>query len=434
MKHFAEMKSKQYVFVVTGGDYLRDSSGTSKVVKSHEEIFVKAQIDYIVMFPISKSFGRGVKRKTITTGCYGIAINGVFQGVYTIAEVMQELCRLQDAGEYPIGILVHHLIRNNICEVQALLKQILLVPVVFYLHDFYSCCINHNLLQNDAVSCIGNTSFCKNCVYENKRNEHINRINTFFDAFQSRIVFVAPAEFTREKWLKYYPQYEKQTCVIPHQKARGSYTENKTQLMAEEPVKIAYIGAQSAPKGWLIWKEMVADIQKEPHNYKFFYLGNGKEQLPEEKNINVEIAQQGKDAMIHALRENKIDVAFLGSIWGETYSYTLYEANAANCYIIAMEKGGNIPYTVKCKNWGICCSDATELIGILSDETRFRKELNTWKETTSAGALEYEDNAEILKLVNTTKNGVCQNVKIPWYKKKKYVCALLNVVYKKCKM
>ena len=61
-----EYNFSNYIFVVTGMSYITDSSGTSKVVKAHEDIFREKKIGYIVVFPISRSRGEGVKWRFYT--------------------------------------------------------------------------------------------------------------------------------------------------------------------------------------------------------------------------------------------------------------------------------------------------------------------------------------------------------------------------------
>ena len=105
-KQQMKLHQQKLIFVITGGDYLRDSSGTSKVVKAHEDVFVHAGYEYMVMFPVSLSRGNGVKRKTITTGCYGLIVDGVFIGIFTPNQVLRYLSDQQNAGKEIAGVLI----------------------------------------------------------------------------------------------------------------------------------------------------------------------------------------------------------------------------------------------------------------------------------------------------------------------------------------
>lgn len=293
----------KYVFVVTGMSYIIDSSGTSKVVKAHEDIFCANGIGYVAIFPISRSRGEGANWHCTTTGCYGFTVDGEFVGVMTAKEVLNSLLEFDKAGKNCIGILVHHIIRNNIDEVKWILEKIEGVPVVYYLHDFYTCCINPNLMKNDSQSCINRDIPCEGCCYLEKKEEHLEKVHPFLRAFENRITFVAPAEYTKEHWIAFYPEYADKTIVISHQKAIGEYFGNKEAVLNDEPLRLGFVGAQKQIKGWEIFKKVVAAAADEGCNYDFYYFGNGSEKIDGVTAINVDIATQGKDAMIKNLKE-----------------------------------------------------------------------------------------------------------------------------------
>ena len=57
------------------------------------------------------------------------------------------------------------------------------------------------------------------------------------------------------------------------------------------------------------------------------------------------------------MEKDKIDIVMLLSNWPETYSYTMYEALAANCFILSNENSGNIEQNVRKEHWGIIYRD-----------------------------------------------------------------------------
>lgn len=419
-----------YIFVVTGMSYIIDSSGTSKVVKAHEDIFREKGIGYVVIFPISRSRGEGKKWHCITTGCYGFSVDGRFVGVMTAKEVLNTLLQLSKLKKKCIGILVHHIIRNKISEIEWIINKIENVPVVYYLHDFYTCCVNPNLMKNDRESCIDRNISCDGCYYEQKKQNHLKKVKGFLKTFEDRITFVAPAEYTRNHWIAFYPEYAGRTVVIPHQKAIGKYTGNKEATELDEPLRLAFVGAQRQIKGWDIFKKVVAESRKTNCNYDFYYFGNGTEQVEGVTYVNVDIATQGKDAMFKNLRQKQIFAVFLICVCGETYSYTTYESNAANCFIFALASGGNIPYTVEKNGWGRVFSTDKELIEALLDENDLRNEINNWKINAKPGANVYQDNDEITELFSEKS---CADIK--WRKERSSIVDVikrvaLNIIFK----
>lgn len=397
-------KSLKYVFVVTGMSYIIDSSGTSNVVKAHQKIFVNEGINYVVIFPISRSKGEGINWHVTTTGCYALVINGVFIRVMTTKQVVNYLMNYQKAGNRCIGILIHHLIRNNLSDIEHILQKINDVPIIFYLHDYYTVCFNHNMLKDDEISCIDDEMSCKGCVYEEKRDKHKAAISSFIDLFSNRITFVAPSQYTLERWLHYYPQFQKISTFIPHQKCLGKYSDNKSIIPETAPIRIAFIGTQTHAKGWDIYKKIVQDLVKAKCNYDFYYFGKGKEQIQQIKNIFIETSKMGKNAAINELRNNKIDVVFLTSIWAETYSYTMYESIASNAYIITLNNSGNIAYTVRMENLGRVFESAESIKEFFSKEKDFRSELNNWKQNAKPGFERYDDNDDILHFFPTSSH------------------------------
>ncbi len=235
-------------------------------------------------------------------------------------------------------------------------------------------------------------------MYQHKREQHLKIIHDFFRSFESRLTFVAPSDYTLKKWLSFYPEYNRCSIVIPHQKGEGQYNGNRKHIPDVRPLRLAFPGSQKLIKGWEVFKQIVEKTRKAKCNYEFFYLGNGGEKVEGVHNIGVDVATQGKEAMITALRKEKIDVSFLISNVAETYSYTTYESHAANCFIIALKSGGNIPFLVNEEHWGAVFDSEDDLIQTLLSEDEFRKIINSWIDASPLGPDHYVDNDDIVKL------------------------------------
>jgi hypothetical protein len=63
--------------------------------------------------------------------------------------------------------------------------------------------------------------------------------------------------------------------------------------------------------------------------------------------VNVSVSMDNRFAMVEALKDNKIDVAFLWSLCPETFSFTLYESLAAGCFAVTNKDSGNIQSYLK---------------------------------------------------------------------------------------
>jgi hypothetical protein len=262
------------------------------------------------------------------------------------------------------------------------------------------------MLKNDTESCVDGGVSCDGCVYKDKRRNHLKTINSFLSNFGDRLSFVAPSEYVKNRWVSYHPEYANRVTVISHQKSKGQYAGNKDVITDNEPMRLGFVGTQTHIKGWDIFKRTVAKLQESGCNYEYYYFGHGQEKLPGVTNVPVEIAKMGKDAMTKAIQEKRISAVFLVCVWGETYSYTMYESHAANSYILTMSKSGNIAYTVNKEKWGAVFENEDELIDTLLDEKTFRKTVNAWRTEAEPGAAEYEDNDEIIQLFPTNATGI----------------------------
>ena len=103
--------------------------------------------------------------------------------------------------------------------------------------------------------------------------------------------------------------------------------------------------------------------------------------------------------MTDSLREEKMHVAVLWSLWPETYAYTYYEALAANCFVITNENSGNICAQVKARNNGTVVRDLSD---ILCNESKLRKLVNDFRANDHIVPEELIENEDFLSLISDT--------------------------------
>jgi hypothetical protein len=236
-----------------------------------------------------------------------------------------------------------------------------------------------------------------------------------FELFKERISFVAPSEVAKDVWSMVYPEYAEKVMVIYHQKMVGEYQRNKEAKDDKQPLNVAFVGYQRPLKGWDIWYDAVTRIHKNV-NYKFYQFGSVSTHLDYIEEVEVDF---GKDlnSMINGLRENKIDVAVLWSLWPETYSYTFYEAMAANAFVLTNCKSGNIAYQVKKFGNGVVADSIFDLERILSDEQGLREKVTQFKIQKNNGPLELKENDELISLVDFDFGISCKRVHMELFEK-----------------
>ena len=259
---------------------------------------------------------------------------------------------------------------NSIESLRNLLSSIR-IPTYVYLHDYYTCCPQYNLLKNDEYYCnplsIRKCDYCK--YFETAQNNRVE-YEKLFDDLKDRLTVIAPSQKCAEIWQHFYPEYRSSVRVILHQKMILSDSNNQ---IINQKLRMAFIGRQEFCKGWSVWKMIVELINKHNLPYDLYYFGTGLEQLENVKNSVVVFKAGNTNAMIEALKENQIDVVALLSNWPETYSYTLYEAIASNCYVLTNNDSGNIEHQVKSNGWGTVYSIDSELEELILDYKKMQQ-------------------------------------------------------------
>ena len=123
-------------------------------------------------------------------------------------------------------------------------------------------------------------------------------------------------------------------------------------------------------------------------------MGKTDEHLPNVKEIEVSFLKDGADAMVNAIRRNKIDIAFLWSPWPETYSYTFYESYVGGAYVITNKDSGNIAVSTKRYNCGCVFDDEQELLKFFDSS----QNMNTIKSGSYVRPLKLTFNIEFINL------------------------------------
>ena len=109
---------------------------------------------------------------------------------------------------------------------------------------------------------------------------------------------------------------------------------------------MAFPGYPLDYKGWPVWLRL-SEALHENKDFKFFHFSNRQGEEGYYKRIDVTVTKEYRNAMIDSLKWNQMDVALLWSTVAETFSFTLYEALAAGCFILTNPKSGNIQDYIK---------------------------------------------------------------------------------------
>lgn len=398
-----KMLNKEFVLAVSHGDYTKGAGGTDKVILAHQGLLNENGKSLVHICPWSM---KGILKKKI----WLVHIDGEEIGTFTNKRLINYLQLLLFRGYSLIDIFIHHLKDISIIDLKKLLDKFE-VPIYFYLHDYFSICPFAGLVDSEGNYCgsgFPNKEKCANCTHiinaDEKRTEEIKEM---FFSFSNRLQFIAPSDNTKENWIKDYPQYKDKVRVIYHQTFVGVYTGNSDKINDDGMIRIAFVGYQRRHKGWEEWKKAV-NSNKGNCNYEFYQFGWGNEQLKNCKQVVVDF-KEDLNAMIYALRNNKIHCAVIWSMLPETYSYTYYEALAANCFIITTPYSGNVCYQTKTRKNGIVAED---LVNILKNDNILRDRINQYRTNGHSTPDKLVENIELITLLTSHKQYISEKPKV----------------------
>ena len=358
---------------------------------------------YFCLFPIGN--GNRLTKKALSC-CFGLIVDGMFQGVCTLRDVLRKLQALESEGYIVSSIHIHPLLRLKLGAVVWLLKSISDVPISVFLHDYYLCCESYNLINSNGSYCGGNglsSIMCSRCAHYRNSVRLEKAIWGLFSSVMDRIQYVCPSETVREIFLRLHPKCESRCAVVPHQVFQGSYTGNLEEVSSSEKIRVAYLGSQMTIKGWDIWIELVARYK---NRYDFLILNNQSDpRLRGVRRVFVEYSAEQPDAMVDSLRNERVDIAVMWSSVPETYSYTCMEAFASNVYIVTGRDSGNIADFVSSHDAGIVLSDAQDLFDLFQHPNDLLHQLNTFKSSHPGGPMELLDNNALIVGSSVERNG-----------------------------
>lgn len=330
------MKFKKSVLVLTHSDYVHTDAGVEKVIQGQEKLFLEQGFNFIAVYPIRKDLQILGMTHSHTMSDYGLIVNGEAKGRID-QEALETLVSMEDLQ----GVIIHELVTFKKNDKLFAFFDRITCPIYYFVHDYAMVCYNHVLMRNNKEFCgTEPLSFqkCKNCRFylEGKFNEAWQRK---FVKRYSQIVYLFPSLVVREIWQKHF-QADNEFHIVPNTKF-GTETKEYPERVQNQPLRLAFIGYGRVEKGWDIWQEL---CQRYDQQYELYVLGDG-ECSANVKQIPVSVAKDGPNAMIDAIRREKIDIAFLWSLVPETYSYTFFETFVSGCFILTNPHSGNI-YTM----------------------------------------------------------------------------------------
>ncbi len=240
-------------------------------------------------------------------------------------------------------------------------------PILYYAHDYFCICKNR-FLYRDGELCIDadGALYCSSCELSIAQAKLRSFHKALFENGQVRII--VPTEDMKKLIGELYTNIH--IDVIPHL----VYTINRRvfNTIHNKP-RVAFLGGIQKFKGWDWFKMLCRDCSG---LYDFFYFGMSE--LEKDYEISfVEATLEPDKSMVDQLKKNSIDIVCLLSLCSETYSYTLFEALEAGCYIVTTSRSGNICKVVKEQECGHAFSSYEDMFEWFSNTVIVKKEITS---------------------------------------------------------
>lgn len=402
-------------------DYQYYTFGTEKFMRNLDTLLISEKINHLNFF--------GFNRIGKIFPYIGVNFNGIFQGIIHKKKIDCIVKEYKSKLNFCIEkIYLQHLLNWDIKLIAKLIQKEK-VPVIIFLHDYYFECVRFSLTNGKNEFCgeeKPSEKKCKNCKYWRKEKRHILKMNNFINTVDLTVEsFIAPSEIVKHIFVNVFPKMEERIIIRPHLIVEG--------LKKYEPVSerliIGYHGNQDEKKGYQEWKIITKRFAV---YYEFKYLGIGKEKIRGVKNVFVSTALQGNEAMINAIKKEKISIAFMWSKCPETYSYVYFELLQNGVFIVTFKDSGNIAMLVNENGNGKVFDTLEECIGWLSNPDEVLRCVNEYRCSSGLKPERIINNPSTENLFTTRDeyNVACNNISIDKNNDIKYNI-VLTALYKK---
>ena len=222
------------------------------------------------------------------------------------------------------------------------------------LHDYYYVCPRVQMIDASETYCANsNLDVCELCI---KRSGSPNGDVSVWQWRELRARLLdgaravyAPDEDVRQRFKKFLPSLT--ITLRPHPEAAPNITTPPVMRLPDEPLRVAVIGAIGPHKGSLVLQRCAEDALRRRLPIEFIVVGyTDKPALERMGNVNVTGAYHDED-LPQILERVRCHMAFLPSVWPETYSYTLSEAYFAGLYPVAFDLGA-LAHRIRQSGWG----------------------------------------------------------------------------------
>jgi hypothetical protein len=356
---------KNIVLAFSHDDFQAVTGGVQLCLQVEQRQFVDQNIGYINIYP-HQPLATLSNKNDPSQIIYQVTINGNKIGSVSGDNLISAIITYRKV-ESEINCIVHALHGHAPELIIELSKKRPFKRAIFWIHDYFTACSNHLLLRNGITFCNAppvDSAVCRICSYGEKRKNHIERIFELFQELNFEVI--SPSEHALSLWKTATNLPYKSETILPHVTLSPSdRLTNKKKRSTETTVNIAFLGYPSLHKGWATFKSIATNLASDTR-FRFHHLGLENTYSRNIKFTSVRTSALDPDAMTRLIIEQGIDIAFIWSIWPETFCFTMYEAIAGGASIITNSKSGNVQAKLKDCSTGWLLEDVNDLLPLLT--------------------------------------------------------------------
>ncbi|SDJ31439.1 hypothetical protein [Variovorax sp. OV700] len=331
-------KNEEFVISVSHDDYALSVGGIQNIIGDELAEFRDRGIGYLHLCS-ARPIRWLAEASSGDDFVFALRLDGEALGRVNGVTLQQALKRLATTGSRAMWV-IHHLMSHS----PELLKKLIAAnsarPPLFWTHDYFALCPSYTLLRNDTSYCGApavNSTACEICAYGKERPIHQERIQAFLR--EVRPSLVAPSQSALELWRRSIGVEVTDTHVL--QPARLAQSDRIWVQPFRPRLRIAHLGSQVFHKGWDTYQRLAGAFQTDDR-YEFFQLGTPGATPSFIHHIPVKVEASARDAMVHAIARQDIDVVISWSIWPETFCFTAHEAMAGGAFVVARREQGHV--------------------------------------------------------------------------------------------
>lgn len=244
---------------------------------------------------------------------------------------------------YSIELLhIRHLLWHGL-DLPAVAKA-MNIPVVYSMHDFYTVCASHNLLDENLAYCGGRCTPgrgpCQSTLWANGKPDDLKHgfVHHWKAMFNRTLAncdrFVTTAPSAARILADNYPMLEDRITVIPHGRDFDEFRDLAVGPPEKGPLRVLVPGNIGPSKGSGLIRQMHA--QDQGCNVEFHLLGAVAKELI---GTGVQHGKYSRADFASFVEDIQPSIGMILSIWPETYCHTLTEMWSCGIPVLAMDIG-----------------------------------------------------------------------------------------------